>query len=88
MNSTVPIPADRSQFGFEVTNRLTRSDGSPALGRAGEYGVRFEIVHGGMNTTKNASFGLLTVALNGDADAVERYLDELKSVSPVQEVAQ
>lgn len=61
---------------------------SAALGRAGEYGVRFEIVHGGMNTTKNASFGLLTVALNGDADAVERYLDELKSVSPVQEVAQ
>ena len=35
MNSTVPTPADRSQFGFEVTNRLTRSDGSPALGRAG-----------------------------------------------------
>ena len=35
MNSTVPTPADRSQFGFEVTNRLTRSDGSAALGRAG-----------------------------------------------------
>lgn len=35
MNSTVPTPADRSQFGFEVTNRLTRPDGSAALGRSG-----------------------------------------------------
>ena len=61
---------------------------SAALGRAGEYGVRFEIVHGGMNTTKNASFGLLTVALDGEPGPVERYLEELKSVSPVQEVAQ
>ncbi|GAA4840585.1 methionine ABC transporter ATP-binding protein [Garicola koreensis] len=61
---------------------------SAALGRAGEYGVRFEIVHGGMNTTKNASFGLLTVALDGEAAAVEKYLEELRQAGPVQEVSQ
>lgn len=61
---------------------------STTLGRAAEFGVRFEIVHGGMNTTKNASFGLLTVSLDGDSGAVDRYVAELKTTSPVQEVAQ
>ena len=61
---------------------------SDALGRAGQFGVRFEIVHGGMNTTKNASFGLLTVAIDGEPEAVDQYLEELRRAGDVQEVAQ
>lgn len=59
---------------------------SLALGRAAEFGVRFQIVHGGMNTTKNASFGLLTVAVDGEGEAVGRFVQELKSTGPVLEV--
>ena len=78
----------RSTPGRLITVSLRDSAAvSAALGRAGEFGVRFEIVHGGMNTTKNASFGLLTVAVDGETAAVDRYLDELRTTSPVQEVA-
>lgn len=79
----------RSTAGRLVTLSLKDSASvSAALGRAGEYGVRFEIVHGGLNTTKNASFGLLTVALEGTDSAVDQYLEELRTAGPVQEVAQ
>lgn len=60
---------------------------SSALGRATESGVRFEIVHGGMNTTKNASYGLLTIAVDGEPAAVDRYLEILHAAGPVQEVS-
>jgi D-methionine transport system ATP-binding protein len=56
------------------------------LGRAAEFGIAFEIVHGGMNTTKNASFGLLTLALTGEQNAVQRFVEMMAGVAPVQEV--
>ncbi|NDK32920.1 methionine ABC transporter ATP-binding protein [Nesterenkonia haasae] len=56
------------------------------LGQAAQFGVSFEIVHGGMNTTKNSSFGLLTLALEGEGDAVQHFVETMRGVTPVQEV--
>lgn len=87
-----PTAEDITRIRQHVSGRLVTlslkdsASVSAALGRAGEFGIRFEIVHGGMSTTKGASFGLLTVALDGEPDAVERFIAELRSSSPVQEV--
>ena len=79
----------RSTSGRLITLSLKDSAAiSSTLGRAAEFGVRFEIVHGGMNTTKNASFGLLTVAIDGENGAVDQFVEELKSVGPVLEVSE
>ncbi|WP_029088186.1 methionine ABC transporter ATP-binding protein [Brevibacterium album] len=59
---------------------------STVLGSASAHGVTFEIVHGGMNTTKNASYGLLTVAVDGADAAVDAFIAELSSAGRVQEV--
>ncbi|SMY11451.1 methionine ABC transporter ATP-binding protein [Brevibacterium jeotgali] len=59
---------------------------SSVLGRAASHGVSFEIVHGGMNTTKNASYGLLTVAVNGPQPSVDGFLAALADAGQVQEV--
>lgn len=56
------------------------------LGEAATYGVTFQIVHGGMNTTKNAAFGLLTVAVEGAEDSVASFVDRLQTAGDVQEV--
>ncbi|GAA3064686.1 MULTISPECIES: methionine ABC transporter ATP-binding protein [Actinomycetes] len=56
------------------------------LGQAGQHGVGFEIVHGGMNTTKDAAYGLLTLALTGESDAVEQFVGALSAAGAVQEV--
>ncbi len=78
----------RSTGGRLVTVSLKDSAAvGSVLGRAGEHGVSFQIVHGGMNTTKNASFGLLTLSLEGDEAAVERFMGELRTTGPVEEVA-
>ncbi|GAB3192763.1 methionine ABC transporter ATP-binding protein [Nesterenkonia suensis] len=57
------------------------------LGQAGQHGVTFEIVHGGMNTTKNVAYGLLTLSLRGEPAAVEQFIAVLSETGPVQEVA-
>ncbi|WP_300344174.1 methionine ABC transporter ATP-binding protein [Nesterenkonia sp.] len=59
---------------------------SATLGRAGQFGVTFQIVHGGMSTTKNASYGLLTIAVEGPDEATQGFIDQLAAVSPVEEV--
>lgn len=38
------------------------------------HGVRFEVVHGGINDIRGRVFGHLTLALSGDPDAVERAI--------------
>ena len=38
------------------------------------HGVRFEVVHGGINDIRGRVFGHLTLALTGEADAVDRAL--------------
>lgn len=87
-----PTPEDIGRIRQHTTGRLVTvslKDSSAVgsvLGRAAEHGVAFEIVHGGMNTTKNASFGLLTLALEGEDHAVQRFVEKMKAATPVQEV--
>ncbi|GAA1150799.1 methionine ABC transporter ATP-binding protein [Nesterenkonia lutea] len=59
---------------------------SAVLGEAASHGVSFEIVHGGMSTTKNASYGLLTLAVEGDPEAVRAFVAALDAAGEVQEV--
>ncbi|MBE1515249.1 methionine ABC transporter ATP-binding protein [Nesterenkonia halotolerans] len=59
---------------------------SAVLGEAATHGVSFEIVHGGMSTTKNASYGLLTLAVDGESDAVTAFVAALNAAGEVQEV--
>ncbi|MBB4735133.1 methionine ABC transporter ATP-binding protein [Micrococcus cohnii] len=57
------------------------------LGHAAGYGVEFEIVHGGMSATKDSSYGVLTVALNGDEQSVQRFIENLGAAGALKEVA-
>lgn len=59
---------------------------SSVLGEAATHGVSFEIVHGGMSTTKNASYGLLTLTVDGKSDAVTAFVTALNAAGEVQEV--
>ena len=40
------------------------------------HGVRFELIHGGINDIGGRVFGHLTLALTGQADAVQRAIDQ------------
>ena len=59
---------------------------SAVLGTAGQRGVGFEIVHGGVSATKDSAYGLLTVSLTGEEAAVEDFLADLGRAGDVQEV--
>ncbi len=50
-------------------------------------GVRFEVVHGGISTLQEKSFGSLTVELTGDDDAVQRVATQLAAVTQVKELS-
>ncbi len=79
----------QSSHGRLVTVSLKDSAAvGTVLGRAATHGVRFDIVHGGMSTTKNAAYGLLTLAVDGSAAAVESFIAELGTAGAVQEVAE
>ena len=87
-----PTAEDVERIRGHATGRLVvvslqnASEVSAVLGNAAAHGVSFEIVHGGMSTTKNASYGLLTLALEGDADRVDAFVAALNSAGEVQEV--
>ncbi len=49
------------------------------------HGVRFEVVHGGINDIHGRVFGHLTLALTGEADAVERALAAASTVARLTE---
>ena len=49
------------------------------------HGVRFEIVHGGINQVGSATFGHLTLALDGDTAAVGGAVDRLATLTEVTE---
>ena len=61
---------------------------SAVLGTASTRGVSFEIAHGGMSATKDSAYGLLTVALTGEAAAVDAFVADLAGAGDVQEVHQ
>ncbi|MFC7924971.1 methionine ABC transporter ATP-binding protein [Microbacterium laevaniformans] len=49
------------------------------------HGVRFEVVHGGINDIHGRVFGHLTLALTGEADAVERALAAASTIARLTE---
>ncbi|MEU3018725.1 MULTISPECIES: methionine ABC transporter ATP-binding protein [unclassified Nocardiopsis] len=87
-----PTPEDVARIRRTTSGRLvTVSLGDPGavgsvLGRAEGLGASFEIVHGGMSTTKDASYGLVTLAVGGPDAAARRFIEALAAAGPVQEV--
>lgn len=49
------------------------------------HDVRFELIHGGINDIGGRVFGHLTLALTGDADAVERGIAAARAYAPLIE---
>ncbi|MNY74744.1 NIL domain protein [compost metagenome] len=47
--------------------------------------MRFELVHGGINDIGGRVFGHLTLALTGEADAVQQAIDEASAFAPLIE---
>lgn len=58
----------------------------PALARATELGVRFEVVYGGITTLQSRSFGNLTLELDGPDDQVTQIISDLSAVTTIQSV--
>ncbi|MEU9808270.1 methionine ABC transporter ATP-binding protein [Mycobacterium sp. NPDC050853] len=58
----------------------------PALARATELGVRFELVYGGITTLQSRSFGNLTLELEGPDDQVAQIISDFSAVTTVQRV--
>lgn len=58
----------------------------PALARATELGVRFEVVYGGITTLQSRSFGNLTLELEGPDDQVAQIISDLSTVTTLQRV--
>ncbi|MBC9957941.1 methionine ABC transporter ATP-binding protein [Yimella sp. cx-51] len=91
--SNIPQADDIARLRTTHTGRLAtvtlRHEGGlgAVLGRAQEFGVQFEIVHGGVTVTKGESLSTFTLALQGDSSAVDAFLRELESVGSVEEAA-
>lgn len=49
----------------------------PALTTAAHTGVQFELVYGGVSALQDKTFGSITLALDGPADAVARVIEQL-----------
>lgn len=49
------------------------------------HGVRFELVHGGINDIRGRVFGHLTLAVTGEPEAVQRAIDAASLVGPLIE---
>jgi len=61
---------------------VTQADVFAALST---HGARFELVHGGINDIGGRVFGHLTLALSGDAEAVQSAIDAASSFAPLIE---
>ncbi|MCT1368303.1 MULTISPECIES: methionine ABC transporter ATP-binding protein [Kocuria] len=67
----------------EVTDQTKLGD---VLSRLGERDVRFNIVDGGLETLQGRTYGKLTLELLGDTANIETVIEQLTSVTLVQEV--
>lgn len=56
------------------------------LAYLGSRNVRFNIVHGGIETLQGKAYGTLTLELLGDVTSIDAAVAELKTVTRVQEV--
>ncbi|BDV31355.1 methionine ABC transporter ATP-binding protein [Microbacterium terricola] len=61
---------------------VTQADVFSALA---SEGVRFELIHGGINDIRGRVFGHLTLVLDGRADAVQRAIDAASRFAPLIE---
>ncbi|MEU1970892.1 methionine ABC transporter ATP-binding protein [Microbacterium sp. NPDC019599] len=61
---------------------VTQADVFTALSARG---VRFELIHGGINDIRGRVFGHLTLALTGDARAVQEAIDAASAFAPLIE---
>ncbi|MFB8387195.1 methionine ABC transporter ATP-binding protein [Microbacterium sp. NPDC055910] len=61
---------------------VTQSDVFAALAA---HGVRFELIHGGINDIRGRVFGHLTLTLTGEQDAVERAIAAASAFAPLIE---
>ena len=52
-----------------------------------DHGVRFELVYGGIEEVQGATFGNLTLALDGDPAAVDAAVDAVRALVPTKELA-
>ncbi|WP_224399825.1 methionine ABC transporter ATP-binding protein [Corynebacterium poyangense] len=70
------------------TINLTENSGFfAAAARAREAGVELSIVHGGVTTLQQRSFGKMTVRLHGPEAAVEEFYHSLERSTDIQEIA-
>lgn len=61
---------------------VTQADVFAALS---DHGVRFELIHGGINDIRGRVFGHLTLSLTGPADAVDRAVAAASAFAPLIE---
>ncbi|KAF2413051.1 methionine ABC transporter ATP-binding protein [Microbacterium sp. B35-04] len=61
---------------------VTQADVFAALS---SHGVRFELIHGGINDIAGRVFGHLTLALTGEPDAVQQAIDAASAFAPLIE---
>ena len=57
-----------------------------AASRLREDGVDISIVHGGVTTLQRKSFGKMTVRLNGDDAAIDRFINTLSQTTDIEEI--
>jgi len=74
---------DATEYTFTIRDGdATQADVFAAI--AG-HGVRFELVHGGINDIGGRVFGHLTLAVSGDAGAVDRAIAAARAHAPLIE---
>lgn len=70
------------------TINLTEESGFfTAAARLKEAGVSIAVVHGGITTLQQHSFGKLTVRLSGDNNAIEEFYRTLSTTTQIEEIA-
>ena len=70
------------------TINLTEESGFfTAAARLKEAGVSIAVVHGGITTLQQHSFGKLTVRLSGDNNAIEEFYRTLATTTQIEEIA-
>lgn len=74
--------------GHLFTINLTEESGFfTAAARLKEAGVSIAVVHGGITTLQQHSFGKLTVRLSGDNNAIEEFYRTLSTTTQIEEIA-
>lgn len=69
------------------TVELTETSGFfDAIANVRAAGVNVDVVHGGVTTLQQQSFGKMTVRLNGDEDAINAFYSHLQNTTTIKEL--